>query len=202
MCIHIILLTVLVPSVLGTSCVSVLVPPENTIRVCSGHLSWIDALAATTSDSVFFFVSRPCCNPCLFENQSIRYHPSITNMSHQPCFTVTNYDTWKTRAGSEVDNTERARFLSMSGYYLHPLTNTVMRMPPAADASDVKVDAFSCDALTQYYDKTQGCVAKSPVEPRSQYVASYSDGDNDHVVDTKTNCSALGVHDSVHIGVA
>lgn len=161
----------------GDACVSLFLNPADAVNVCSGSTALTARFPAPYA-RLFFYVTPPCCNPCSHDNETIRYHPSITNITQQPCYTV---DT--PSAAPEQ--------LAATGHALDPLTNRVVFVDVPASPPPLPT---TCDPLTQYHVPALGCVPKSAVDPTKEYVTGVGDPDADHVVHPKTDCAQRGMY--------
>lgn len=184
----------------GTSadCVDVWPSPKEMVDTCSGDTGLTSVYAAPYTD-LFFYVNPPCCNPCASINESIRYHPAISRASHQPCYSVRGVDGVYGHGHVSINGTV-AELLRETGYYLDPISNTIV--PSTAEETGTETRSayvplakhkpVVCDTLTQYLSSDNVCLARSPVDPAKEYVVGAGQYGADHEVHPKTNCSALG----------
>lgn len=173
---------------------------ESLILECSGDSNLVSRTVYPHT-GIFFFVTYPCCNPCPYANQTIRFHPA-TPLPLQKCFfyegTVMLDNITQLNASTyELQNMQ-------SKYYLDTYDNTVKQSTSCSAGFFAVVSnsiyfnvqcqqRVSCNEITQYENNNE-CFPKTPVNPRHNYIASFGGPFSDNVVVNKTNCNSFGMY--------
>jgi len=167
---------------------------EDLINTCSGD-NKLSTQVSFPYNNFFFFVTFPCCNPCPYPNQTIKFH-SATAWEDQQCFEV-NRDLTNIFS---VSNSSYVFVNNMDGaYFLNTQYNTIETATPCNDEfetfeysslySNTKCkQPITCNELTQFNNGT-GCEPRSAVDPRTHRILTYGGPYADNTIIPKTNCS-------------